>query len=418
MLQHSIPHPDVQKSASFNVWYQPASLVHWWRCRPRFRTSKIGRSSSLPPEIPEQFSVLSESRIIRWISTHGCMVRITRLLRHATLFSLFFLASSASVYASDFQYSYKNPSDADAQQYIFSRSNIELINPDSDSEAVYWKPIVGAATLNATTPGTIIYRFQLPKPMVDAKLYMRTTAWHWTYSRGHCQITASRDGQDWTLLAEALTPSLGNFNIGSYDKHLPSSFKGATSIYLAADLYSFGPDAHIGGVRTNTAQHSRYDYTYDNVTFELAVNYEDHLIDVYNIITTYWSEIENREITTTQLVPGESSEIKQLVLNPKSYPISGATLTYGLSVGGGPITTIGSLRNIDIDSGESRWLSLTVNTPSRDKIYPRNGLLIILFHDSEGLLLDSEQRTVDILDERIADIISIIYPLLLDSTKE
>jgi hypothetical protein len=338
------------------------------------------------------------------------MVGITRLLRHATLFSLLFLASSASVYASDFLYSYKNPSDSDAQQYIFSHSNIEIINPGSDSEAVYWKPIVGAATLNDTTPGTIIYRFQLPKPMVDAKLYMRTTAWHWTYSRGYCQINASRDGQDWALLAEALTPSPGNFYIGSYDNHLPSSFKGATSIYLAADLYSFGPDAHIGGVRTNTAQHSRYDYAYDNVTFKLAVNYMDDLIDLNNfsITTTYWSEVDERLITIHSLVPGESSEILHVVKNPKNYPICGATLTYGLSVGGGPVTTIGSLRNISIDSGESRWLSSTVDTPWREKVYPAQGALVSLLHDSEGLLLDSKTRQVSIRDDRFVHPVSFI----------
>ena len=172
----------------------------------------------------------------------------------SSIFFLLLISTSLS-FAYDFSYTINNPSSSTADDYIVSTTNAVL---KTEANYVYWKQDVGAATMDGAEPGTIIYHFALPKPVAEAKLYIRTTTFHWTYSKGHSFIYASTDGSNWIKLVEATPPvDNGDYNFQSYNDLLPSSFSGSKNIWLKVELNSYGSSASSGGAMTNTAQHSR-----------------------------------------------------------------------------------------------------------------------------------------------------------------
>lgn len=199
----------------------------------------------------------------------------------SSIFFLLLISTSLS-FAYDFSYTINNPSSSTADDYIVSTTNAVL---KTEANYVYWKQDVGAATMDGAEPGTIIYHFALPKPVAEAKLYIRTTTFHWTYSKGHSFIYASTDGSNWIKLAEATPPvDNGDYNFQSYNDLLPSSFSGSKNIWLKVELNSYGSSASSGGAMTNTAQHSRHDIAQNGKTLQLDVNYQT--IDVNQGITT------------------------------------------------------------------------------------------------------------------------------------
>ena len=182
---------------------------------------------------------------------------------------LLILVAFSSVALADFTYSIKDPREAEAQQYVISKSNISLLTEGSNT--TYWHPDVGSESRETSPPGVIIYHFPLDVPIAEANLFIRTDTYHWSYSKGESIISVSSDGQNWTQLKETLPPEYGEWNSGSYNGLLPMSFVGERDIYIKVELYSYGPTASYGGVRTNTAQHLRYDADRDNYTLKLEV---------------------------------------------------------------------------------------------------------------------------------------------------
>ena len=174
--------------------------------------------------------------------------------------------------ASDFSYTYKNPTSEHADDYIVQKINVEL---HSESSVTLWKPARGAKTLAQTSPGVIVYHFPFNHPIQKAELFISTWTYHWNYSQGRSLIFASTDGNSWIKLAGAESPEYGQANSGFFQGSLPGSFNGAKDIWLKVELYSYGNSAASGGVWTNTAQHSRYDANTDNTTFRLEVNYQE-----------------------------------------------------------------------------------------------------------------------------------------------
>ena len=124
------------------------------------------------------------------------------------------------------------------------------------------------------TPGVITYRFDFQKTIAEAQLYIRVTAFHWSYSKGHAFIYGSRDGVNWVQLVEAAPPAYGSANT-QVARSVPGSLLGGQSLWFQVELYSYGSGAPNGGVGTNTAQHSRYDRNADNTTFKLDVNFSN-----------------------------------------------------------------------------------------------------------------------------------------------
>lgn len=167
----------------------------------------------------------------------------------------------------DFSYTYKNPNDPDSKTYIVSTSNAKV---SEEIGGYYWHPEFGSDTFETTTPGEVIYHFHFDSSIEAAELFARLTTFHWSYSRGHNRLYASRDGADWVLLLDVLPPEeLGGFNYGAVNGELPQSVLGSHDLWLKVELYSYGPNASEGW--TNTAQHSRYDGNLDNTTFSLQV---------------------------------------------------------------------------------------------------------------------------------------------------
>lgn len=180
----------------------------------------------------------------------------------------FFILFCTTLSFADFSYSIRNPQTAQAQSYIISKSNISLF---VESGTVYWHPDVGADTKAASSPGVIVYHFPLKTPIAEAELYVRTDAFHWSYSQGHTFIYVSTDGKNWIKLSEALPPEHGGWTNGAYSGTLPGNFIGKKDIYVKIELYSYGSSAPKGGVWTNTAQHLRHDPAHNNITFQLEV---------------------------------------------------------------------------------------------------------------------------------------------------
>ncbi|MCU7834140.1 MAG: hypothetical protein KZQ83_02715 [gamma proteobacterium symbiont of Taylorina sp.] len=194
-------------------------------------------------------------------------------MKQITAIVFLFIISTSLSFAYDFSYTINNPSSATADDYIVSSNNAVI---QTESNYVYWKQDIGAATMDNAEPGTIIYHFNFSMSVAEAKLYIRTTTFHWTYSKGHSFIYASTDGINWIKLVEATPPpDNGGYNIQSYNQLLPDSFTGSKDIWLKVELNSYGTYADRGGAMTNTAQHSRHDIANNQKTLQLDVDYQD-----------------------------------------------------------------------------------------------------------------------------------------------
>ncbi|MBW1719747.1 MAG: hypothetical protein JRJ43_09335 [Deltaproteobacteria bacterium] len=185
---------------------------------------------------------------------------------------LFVFLTTPLYAASDFSYTYKNPTSVHAADYIVQKINVEL---HSEGSVTYWKPAKGAETLAQTSPGIIVYHFPFNYPIQKAELFISTWTYHWNYSQGRSLIFGSTDRNSWIKIAEADPPEFGQANSGSFQGSLPQSFIGAKDIWLKVELYSYGNSAASGGTSTNTAQHSRYDVNADNTTFRLEVDFQE-----------------------------------------------------------------------------------------------------------------------------------------------
>ncbi|BCG62665.1 MAG: hypothetical protein methR_P0313 [Methyloprofundus sp.] len=171
----------------------------------------------------------------------------------------------------DFSYTITDPSAESADDYIVDIKNAEI---QIESPVLYWKPTVGTAQFDQAAAGEITYHFELPKPIAEANLLMRTTSFHWSYSQGHNFIYASLNGIDWELLTEATPPEFAGANTQVINDLLPDNFIGSKDIWLKVELNSYGTRGAEGGIFTNTAQHSRYVIDSDTVTMQLQVNYQ------------------------------------------------------------------------------------------------------------------------------------------------
>ncbi len=185
------------------------------------------------------------------------------------IISVLMIVAGASFCWAGFSYTIKDPTSADAQKYIVSKSNVSLVHEGS---FIYWRPNMGASTEDATPPGILVFHFHFSSPITDGTLYARIDTFHWAYSQGHACICVSVDGQNWELLSEATPPEYGKWQSGAYSGSLPSMFIGRTDVYIRMKLYSYGPKAAQGGVWDNTAQALRYNKDEGNTTFKLVAN--------------------------------------------------------------------------------------------------------------------------------------------------
>jgi hypothetical protein len=173
----------------------------------------------------------------------------------------------------DFAFTSANPWDPRSNAYITSVSNAEISNEGGTGG--YWRPMMGAETFAATTPGVITFRYAFDRPVVGGELFFSVATFHWSYSRGHAFLFGSTDGANWQQLSEVEPPAFGLGQGGGWNGPLPTLFTGATDIWLQVRLYSYGPDASRGGVYCNTAQMFRWDPRQTTNTFELMVDLEE-----------------------------------------------------------------------------------------------------------------------------------------------
>jgi|GEM_PF-1624391 len=176
-------------------------------------------------------------------------------------------------YSADFSYQINNPSAANADDYIVNTNNAEL---KEEGDVIYWKQDIGAKTLEESNPGVITYHFSFEQSIADATLFIRTSTFHWSYSKGHSYVYTSTDGSNWIKLLEATPPEYGDATTKAYNDKLPANFIGAKDIWLRVELNAYGENASRGGAMTNTAQHSRYDSNANNTTLSLQVNYSQN----------------------------------------------------------------------------------------------------------------------------------------------
>ena len=176
--------------------------------------------------------------------------------------------------AASFSYSYSNPYNANADDYIYSTSNITLY---TEGTVRVWIPQTGGATFAATTPGVITYLFDFGAETVEAaSLLTRNPTFHWSYSQGHNFFYGSKDGATWVQLLDVPPPVYGGANSGTFNGPLPASLLGGSQLWFKAELFSYGPNvACCGAAGRNTAQHSRWDTSYGPTaqTFRLDVDF-------------------------------------------------------------------------------------------------------------------------------------------------
>jgi hypothetical protein len=174
----------------------------------------------------------------------------------------------------DFVFTSDDPWDPRSNAFITSTSNAE-VGTEGNLGGGYWRPMVGAETFEATTPGVITFHYGFDRPIAGGELLLTVATFHWAYSRGHAFIDGSTDGVNWQPLVEVEPPDFGQGRGGGLSGALPPMFVGARDIWLRVRLYSWGQDAHRGGIYCNTAQMFRYDPRQTTNTFELMVDLED-----------------------------------------------------------------------------------------------------------------------------------------------
>ncbi|MEA3545449.1 MAG: hypothetical protein U9R69_09565, partial [Thermodesulfobacteriota bacterium] len=191
-------------------------------------------------------------------------------LKIVCLFVITWLTSvtATGICSADFSYSIRNPKNNSATWYVVSKTNI---SSRTEGDFIYLCPSSGGATLETSSPGVIVYHFSFEETITEATLSIRTSTFHWAYSRGHSFVYAATDGYNWMKLAEAPPPDYGGWSAGNFSGSLPQAFIGKKDIYVKVELYSYGKSASKGGIYCNTAQHLRYDSKQDNVTFNLEV---------------------------------------------------------------------------------------------------------------------------------------------------
>jgi len=171
----------------------------------------------------------------------------------------------------DWLYQARDPEDADSQTYIHSTSNVII---RTEGQFRFWQPEVGGQTFDATTPGTVIYRFPFDRPVLAAQGTFGVYTFHWSYSQGRGYVYGSKNGSGWVLLDQIEPPEEGGWNRGGSGLVIPPALLGGDELWFKVELYSWGPSAPSGGAFTNTAQLCRYDVDADPVTVWLQVDLE------------------------------------------------------------------------------------------------------------------------------------------------
>ena len=114
----------------------------------------------------------------------------------------------------DFSYSFSDPASDEADDYIYSVTNMVIENEGTG--VIYWMPEYGAES-DGENPGVIIFKFSFPEKVKTAWLAAYVYTYHWWYSKGHGYLYASKDGSNWIKLYEVLPPDHGKFNGKSYN---------------------------------------------------------------------------------------------------------------------------------------------------------------------------------------------------------
>lgn len=303
------------------------------------------------------------------------------LFASLTLFIWLMGISSVNAVPENFDYSYTDPSEASAQQYIISKNNVELY---VEGSVTYWKPKFGDSTKASTTPGTIIYKFHLDGTMKSGFLNMYASCYHWWYSQGHAYLYASSDGQNWTQLAEAAPPGVGGASYAHYNGLIPERFLHKNDLYLKVELLSYGDEASKGGIWTNTAQHSRYQHGSDVRTFELGVEFDRWLLnpDI--------RDADKGEIAY-HIMPGHTYVIEQPVINPTKNTVK-AQLSYSLPVSSGDNKNIGQ-SDVHLEANTQKKISTQVRVPL-DTIKGVQKLTSVLRDSATKDALDLHNRSV------------------------
>ena len=173
----------------------------------------------------------------------------------------------------DFVFTADDPWNPSSNAFITSVSNAE-VSREGDIGG-YWRPMVGAETFAATTPGVITFHHGFDRSIAGGELLLSLATFHFSYSQGHAFLYGSTDGVAWQQLSELGPPPEGTGHGGGWNGPIPPLFIGATDIWLQVRLYSYGPQAFRGGIYCNTVQMFRFDPRHNRNTFELMVDLED-----------------------------------------------------------------------------------------------------------------------------------------------
>ena len=164
-----------------------------------------------------------------------------------------------------FEYSYANPQQAHADDYIHSTNGVVI---SQQSPVTYWQVAAGGAP---TRTGTIIKRFAFAAPVQNANLLSNAPTFHWSYGNGHNKMYGSTNGANWQLMLDITTPAFGQGNGGFWNGDLPAWMLGGHELWFKWELtnYSIYPTSEAF---RNTAQFSRGNLDGSGTAFRLRVN--------------------------------------------------------------------------------------------------------------------------------------------------
>jgi len=158
----------------------------------------------------------------------------------------------------DFVHSYKNVYSSNALDYVFDQQNIARV---SEGGITYWSPAAGGQEARLTQ------KFVFNRPTASAFLHINYIYVASFSGAGSGSLWASKDGNEWTQLVDAPTPS---FAAGyGFNDYLPKNLMGSNEIWIQARLQSSGWNI--------MAQFLRYDAAWrtDNA-FDLKVRLDSH----------------------------------------------------------------------------------------------------------------------------------------------
>jgi hypothetical protein len=175
----------------------------------------------------------------------------------------------------DFEYSYQDVFDPEADRYLFATNAVRKYLEPRDNNISYWGPEPRGNTVTSE----VVYRFPFDRPAREIFLYTTLHTWDLATlglaeGQGTGALRASRDGTNWVTLRDLMHPGMRFGSVFEYSDLLPPSLTGTREVYIKIVM---SVHATKPGLNYSTAHHSangKSRRNYHHNLFELKARFD------------------------------------------------------------------------------------------------------------------------------------------------